>query len=111
MDTSFINIVYRIVLVDQMTFVLVIMLSVIAAFAFREALDGATLTAICFFPFFILGALLSVYLFTKLQVFMTPDQPVNNVAAAISGISITLIVLLLFKRTIVYVSDAIHRLI
>lgn len=111
MDTSFINIVYQIVLVDQMTFVLVIMLSVIAAFAFREALDGATLTAICFFPFFILGALGSVYLFTKLQVFMSPDQPVNTVAAAIFGICITLILLLIFKRAIVYVSDTIHRLV
>ncbi len=111
MDTSFTNIVYQIVLVDQTTFVLVIVLSMVAAFAFREALDGASLTAICFFPFFILGALVSVYIFTKLQVFMSSDQPVNTVAAAICGIGIMLIILLIFKRAIIYVSDTIHRLV
>ena len=111
MGTSFTNIVYQIVLVDQMTFVLVILLSMVAAFAFREALDGATVTAICFFPFFILGALVSVYLFTKLQVFMSSDQPVNTVAASICGIGITLILLLLFKRAIIYVADTIHRIV
>ena len=111
MGTSFTNIVYQIVFVDQMTFVLVILLSVIAAFAFREALEGASLTAICFFPFFILGALVSVYLFTKLQVFMSPEQPVNTVAASIFGIVITLIFLLVFKRAIIYLSDSIHRLV
>lgn len=111
MGTSFINIVYQIVLVDQMTFVLVIVLSVIAAFAFREALDGASITAICFFPFFILGALVSVYLFANLQVFLSSDQPVNTVAASICGIGITLILLLIFKRAIVYLSDSIHRLL
>lgn len=111
MGTSFSSIVYQIVLVDQTTLVLVVLLSILAAFAFREALDGATLTAICFFPFFILGALVSVYLFTKLQVFMSSDQPVNTVASAICGIGITLIVLLIFKRAIIYVSDTIHRLV
>ncbi len=111
MGTSFSSVVYQIVLVDQTTFVLVVLLSVVAAFAFREALDGASITAICFFPFFIFGALLSVYLCTKLQVFMSPDQPVNTIAAAMCGIGITLIVLLIFKRAIIYVSDTIHRLV
>jgi len=109
MGTSFVNTVYQIVLVDHMTMTLIVILSMLAAFAFREALDGASLTAIFFFPFFILGGLLSVHVFSRMQVFVSSDEPVNTVTSGICGIGITLITLLIFKRAIIYVVDTFER--
>ena len=61
------------------------------------------------YEFFILGGLLSVHVFSRMQVFVSSDEPVNTVTSGICGIGITLITLLIFKRAIIYVVDTFER--
>lgn len=110
MGTGFWHTVYQIIYVDGTTFNIIVVLAIIASFAFREAMDGATLTSVAFFPFFVIGGLVALHVFNLNQLFVSPEAPMNAVISGICGIAIMLVLLLIFKRSVVYVADQIHRI-
>ncbi len=101
--------IYQIVLVDDTTFYIVVILALLTAVAFREAMDGATLTAMAFFPLFIFAGLVAEWAFLRLKFFVSGDPNVNTVFSSICGIAVMLLILLLLKRFTIALADAIHR--
>ncbi|MDX2287668.1 MAG: hypothetical protein NW217_02455 [Hyphomicrobiaceae bacterium] len=100
---------HQLLLINETSFILIVILSVIAAFTMREVMDGATIHALMFFPGFVAGGALVTALFTAQQVFVAGDPILNTLIAATVGISIALVVMLVVKRLIFFVGDLLAR--
>ncbi len=96
---------HQLLLINETSFIIIVILAVIASFTMREVMDGATIHALMFFPGFIAGGALTTALFTAQQVFLAGDAVINTLISGTVGISIALIVMLLIKRLILFVGD------
>lgn len=100
----------QILLVDSTTFGIVVVLAVLTAFVVREAMGGATLTSLAFFPCFVAAGLISVFVSNQSQLFTAGDNAANTVIATTIGIAVMLLVLLVFIRLLTALGDRMHKL-
>lgn len=90
--------------VDQWTLFIVAALSAWAGYLLKEALSSS-LMAVLFFPGFILGGLISRYLFIHNGIFLSTNKDANVILATGAGIIASLLLLTVLVRVYTHVAD------
>ena len=90
--------------VNQWTLFVVAALSAWAGYLLKEALSS-TLMAILFFPAFIIGGLISRYLFIEHGIFLSTNKDANLVLATAAGIIAALLMLTIIVRFYMYATE------
>ncbi len=90
--------------VDQWTLFIVAALSAWAGYLLKEALSSS-LMAVLFFPGFLLGGLISRYLFIQNGIFLSTNKEANLILATGAGIIASLLLLTVLVRLYTHVTD------
>ncbi len=90
--------------VDQWTLFIGAALSAWAGYLLKEALSSS-LMAVLFFPGFILGGLISRYLFIHNGIFLSTNKDANVILATGAGIIASLLLLTVLVRVYTHVAD------
>jgi hypothetical protein len=104
----FIEFMTSVMTVSQWTLFIVGILSLWAGYILKEALSS-TLMATAFFPFFLLGGLISRHLFIEYGIFISSNKDANLILATGAGLIVSLVVMTIFVRLYFYLSRISQR--
>lgn len=90
------DVIARILTVDQFSVLIVATLTVGAGYFVSQALSA--MMAILFVPGFLVGALVSIYLFREFGILIGPDNDTNATIASGVGIIVSLLIMLALVR-------------